>query len=258
MWMATLEGVIEKVTCPLPEISKAEFYSVLKIMDFEVTPSFFQLVDLIESLQMGLKRESNGAPVFNQHTLPVALHFAYWGKKIAASDPPCYGAQFNEYSIQDGVVIALTHDLVEDHLLKPRELKTLVGPKLTFAVYYMTKPTVVQESGERQLVYELRREKASIDLLSQGPPIVVAEKGADRLNNLNSMPLLDEAKQDTYIEKTLIYALPTIASHSKYFGNLIAKRLTVLGADQDRVKESLREGERTAERRGGSLALLEL
>jgi len=248
MLTETLDRLLVKITTRLPDLTKDEFFSGLELLEINPSKRLIEATELIEERQKGYLRLINRAPVFNQHTLPIAFHLAYWWEKVAPQDPPFYGSLLNgRYSVEDLIISGEAHDLVEDKIFTEEELLETFEQDVHSLVMPVTKPElpylkIPGKGRETELEYKMRREAAGTGQLMRGPKLSIVIRGADGANNglclsFGSQPAL----KTSYIDRTLAYRLHILPQGSQYFAELNLDRLSRLGVTEDRINSALRK-----------------
>ncbi|MBS3133401.1 hypothetical protein J4470_04765 [Candidatus Woesearchaeota archaeon] len=248
--------VLTKVTTGIPSLTAYEFYEGLDLLSLPVSGQLRIVVELTERKQEGLGRLINGAPVFNQHTLPVAFHVAYWAMREASSDfywlsfagHSLNGVLPGDYSVDEAIQAAIGHDLMEDHTLTHEEFLEAFGERVYDLALALTKPDLpyleVRGKGRKRMETEhehnMRMEAESTGRLMRGPKAAILIKGADRFNNALCLPVPNRPDlQASLVERTLMYTLPLLTDRTEYFTGLLMNRLLGLGVEEGRLSDAV-------------------
>jgi (p)ppGpp synthase/HD superfamily hydrolase len=132
-------------------------------------------------------------PYLEQHVYPVALELSLSGQDA-----------------EDGIVVALLHDVLEDcHTIDRDDLEAIFGEHIANAVLTLTKPWARERELEPATDRERERREAAYFAAIQGAPELVQRvKVFDRLNNLACVHEKPRAEQLEYTRETERFHLP--------------------------------------------------
>lgn len=108
---------------------------------------------------------------------------------------------------QDTLTAAILHDVVEDYQVPVAEIKRMFGDTIAVAVNCLSK----EADG-------IKKSEADYYAYIAANPIASVVKGADRINNVQTMPgVFSQEKQRRYVAETRVFVLPMLKAARRRF-----------------------------------------
>lgn len=168
---------------PLPHSGEQEFLTALEHASV-LSGRVWQAV-AIAKLAHHRQLRFDGTPYLEQHVYPVALELSQSGRDA-----------------EDGIVVALLHDVLEDcRTIDRGDIAAIFGEQVADAVVTLTKPWARQPDLEAD-------EEAYFASIQVAPELVQRVKVFDRLNNLACVHQRPRPKQLDYARETERFHLP--------------------------------------------------
>lgn len=139
-----------------------------------------------------VQKPRDGGERYFEHCRRVVVQILDWG-----------------YCDAQALIIGLLHDCEEDGFLAPDAIRVFFGDEIADAVSTLSKTVPVYDRITRRIIH---REKKSLDVyfaaVAAADWRVRVVKCADRIDNLSSMGVWKEKRQQRYTRETEMYIMP--------------------------------------------------